>query len=686
MWDGDYTMADRLAVGAQVGSYRVTSLIGASVRGGREMSVVYRAEHVRLGTAVALKVLAPEWSDDEAFKERFLHDVNLAATIDHPNVIPIYDADVHDGSLYVVMRLVAGGGLKALLARTGPLDPEVVPAALGPVAKALDAAHERKLVHGGVKPSNVLLHWSRSASVDHVYLSDFGMPPDLSAESEMSQIGTTTDMFDYVSPEQVEGEPATAKSDVYSLGCVVYHSLTGRVPLTPGLTRFAGPDAGIDPPSHLRPVLPPEVDAPVLEAMSRDPGQRPDTCEHVTRRLAEALGVESGSIRGPWTAGVSAPLGGATAHAGLTALRPSPRPGPEEDAPAADDGAPAEAAASAPPEVERTEPSEPRAPSRARAPEPAAPPAIERTEPSEPVTASRAGAPEPAAPPAIESTEPSEPVTASRARAPEPTAPPDVERPEPPEPTAPAERLPAPAAPPPAARSDEPRKPPPPPPGDGDGDGAAAAPHGPHKRRVSGKTLALLGAALVAAVGGYGVSTLRGGDDGTGSQAQAPGTNPPATTGAGPVQQIVAERLPDFRCTVTRAAPGGQVLEHANCVPRRRDDPPIDRVTLTRFGSEQAMEDFFERSRTLATVSPRRSDEPCTPGPTWGGQGRWFRDRGGERLGGRMFCFTPDEDAPTDTPRITWTVEASTILGEATAPDSGDLSSWWTRERNLTST
>jgi serine/threonine protein kinase len=655
-------MADRLAVGAQVGSYRVASLIGASVRGGREMSVVYRAEHVRLGTPVALKVLAPEWSEDEAFRERFLHDVNLAATIDHPNVIPIYDADVHEESLYVVMRLVAGGGLKALLARTGPLDPELVPAALGPVAKALDAAHERGLVHGDVKPGNVLLHWSRNANVDHVYLTDFGMPIDRSAETELSQIGTTTDMFDYVSPEQLEGQEPTPKTDVYALGCVIYHSLTGRVPLTPGLTRFHGGagNGGVEPPSQARRGLPAEVDAPVLEAMSRDPSRRPDTCEQVTRRLADALGVESGSIRGPWSAGVSAPLSGATGLAGRTAL-PT-------------DGEPSQAAARAPAEPVEGAP----------APETLetqwSPPAPD--EPAATPQESRSGAPQDPSetewgPSETEWSPPASEESVARSAPEHPSAP--VERASVPAErrSSPGDRLPAPPRPPEAAHE------PPPPGADDDG-----RPHPPvaRGRKISGKTVAIVGAAVLAMVGGYVASNLGGGGgEDKGTQAVQPASKAGSATpaAAGPLGGLVTDGLPEFRCTVTQAAAGGQVLEHANCVPRVRDVPPIDRATITRFSSVQALDEFFERSRTLAGIRSRRSSEPCRPGPTWVGQGRWFTDRAGTEVGGRMFCSTPDEVAPTEEPRIVWTVDSSTILGEASAPDPGDLFSWWTRERNL---
>src|ERR1700736_4824626 len=139
-------MTDDLIIGGQLGNYLIESVIG---RGG--MSVVYRAKHSRLGTSAALKVLAPELSSDDTFRERFLREAQMAAGIDHPNVVPIHDLGLHDNSLYIVMRYVAGGDLKTLLATTGLMDAKQALELLEPAAQALDAAHERGLVHRDVK-------------------------------------------------------------------------------------------------------------------------------------------------------------------------------------------------------------------------------------------------------------------------------------------------------------------------------------------------------------------------------------------------------------------------------------------------------------------------------------------------------------------------------------------------------
>src|SRR5437764_14195588 len=163
-------MADDLVIGGQLGNYLIESVIG---RGG--MSVVYRAKHSRLGTSVALKVLAPELSSDDSFRERFLREAQMAAGIEHPNVIPIHDMGLHADSLYIVMRYIPGGDLKTLLATSGPLRAEQALELLRPVGLALDAAHAHALVHRDVKPGNILVQRSSAGAIEHVYLTDFGI-------------------------------------------------------------------------------------------------------------------------------------------------------------------------------------------------------------------------------------------------------------------------------------------------------------------------------------------------------------------------------------------------------------------------------------------------------------------------------------------------------------------------------
>ncbi len=204
--------------GTKFGSYRVDSLVG---RGG--MGVVYQATDLSLGRPVALKLIAPELAENEHFRERFLREPRLAASLDHPNVIPIYEAGEHDEQLYLVMRFVEGSDLRTVLDREEKLSPERTLAILGQVAGALDAAHRRALVHRDVKPANVLLDQD-----GHVYLTDFGITKQLGGES--TDTGQMVGTLDYLAPEQIRGEPVDARTDCYALACVLYECLAGKPP------------------------------------------------------------------------------------------------------------------------------------------------------------------------------------------------------------------------------------------------------------------------------------------------------------------------------------------------------------------------------------------------------------------------------------------------------------------------
>jgi DNA-binding beta-propeller fold protein YncE/predicted Ser/Thr protein kinase len=205
-------------IGSTLGGYRIESLIA---RGG--MGVVYRATQLALERPVALKVIAAELAGKEGFRERFLRESRLAANLDHPSVVPVYDAREEDGELIVAMRLVEGGDLRKLIDREGPLPPVRAVALLSQVADALDAAHAAGIVHRDVKPHNILVEGERA------YLSDFGLAKAFEgtgAGSGASIVGTV----EYMAPEQWRGERAGPAADVYSLGCVLYEALTGIVP------------------------------------------------------------------------------------------------------------------------------------------------------------------------------------------------------------------------------------------------------------------------------------------------------------------------------------------------------------------------------------------------------------------------------------------------------------------------
>jgi len=260
------------------------------------MSVVYLAEHDWLQRKVALKVLAPQLADDERFRERFVRESRLAASLDHPNVIPIYEAGASGGDLFIAMRFVEGSDLRTLLHEEGALEPARAIGILRQVASALDAAHEQGLVHRDVKPANVLLARPRSSEpVEHVYLSDFGLTKRSASDSAVTGTGQFVGTLDYAAPEQFKGETPDARTDVYSLGCVLFECLTGRPPFR------SENDAGLmyahlqQPPPPVtseRPDLPHEIDRVVGRAMAKSPDDRPRSAGELADGAARALGAE----------------------------------------------------------------------------------------------------------------------------------------------------------------------------------------------------------------------------------------------------------------------------------------------------------------------------------------------------------------------------------------------------------
>src|ERR1044071_7193155 len=197
-------------VGTELAGYRLEALLG---RGG--MGVVYRAHDLALDRDVALKLLAPHLADDVSFRERFLTESRVAASLEHPNVVPIHDAGEIDGQLYIVMRLVEGSDLKAVM-REGPLEPARAVRIVEQIAGALDAAHACGLVHRDVKPSNVLLD-----EREHVYLTDFGLTRRLADLGIPGEHGLSLGTPAYVAPEQIVGEEVDGRADLYSLACLL---------------------------------------------------------------------------------------------------------------------------------------------------------------------------------------------------------------------------------------------------------------------------------------------------------------------------------------------------------------------------------------------------------------------------------------------------------------------------------
>ena len=271
--------------GTSVGIYEVRARIG---RGG--MGEVYLARDTRLGRPVALKVLPERFALDERFRERLLRESRLAASLDHPNVVPVYDAGEADGRLFIAMRYVDGIDLKALLRDAAPLAPERVMIIAGQLAEALDAAHQRGLVHRDVKPSNVLL--DQQGDRDHAYLADFGLThsPAAAGPTDGQFMGTV----DYVAPEQIRGDIVDGRADQYALGCLLFECLTGSLPFR-DRSEVAAIFAHLQEPppvaSERREALPPAVDAVLARAMAKEPEQRFDSCRELVAATRDALGL-----------------------------------------------------------------------------------------------------------------------------------------------------------------------------------------------------------------------------------------------------------------------------------------------------------------------------------------------------------------------------------------------------------
>jgi non-specific serine/threonine protein kinase len=216
------TTAAEFAPGSFLAGFRIESLVG---RGG--MGVVYRATQLSLERQVALKLISPELAHEERFRERFLREARLAASLDHPHLLPVYEAGEAEGTLFLAMRLVKGVSLAELLRHEGSLPPERALRLFSQLASALQAAHQAGLLHRDVKPANVLLAGAGDAEL--AYLCDFGLARRLSGGSltqEHAFLGTAA----YAAPEQIRGEELDARCDLYALACALYECLTGQPP------------------------------------------------------------------------------------------------------------------------------------------------------------------------------------------------------------------------------------------------------------------------------------------------------------------------------------------------------------------------------------------------------------------------------------------------------------------------
>ncbi len=317
-----------LAPGAVVAGCRIESVVG---RGG--MGVVYRARDLELDRVVAVKVIAPELLEDPDIRERFLNESRIAASIEHPNVIPVHSAGERDGVAYLVMRLIEGDDVRTLIRRDGPLRPGRAADVAAQAAGGLDAIHRAGYVHRDIKPANVL------ADRDgHVYITDFGLAKQLLTRRGATRTGQWVGTLDYVAPEQIRGGRVDARADVYALGGVLCFMLTGEVPFerdSDEAKLWAQLSEPPPVPSRLRAGVPRELDRVVARAMAKDADDRYPSAGDLGRAARAAAGGGAPPQRERIVArGAAAPDGaetepGLAAEAStLTSIRPTAMPAP----------------------------------------------------------------------------------------------------------------------------------------------------------------------------------------------------------------------------------------------------------------------------------------------------------------------------------------------------------------------
>jgi serine/threonine-protein kinase len=285
------------AVGTQIAGYRLDEQIG---RGG--MAVVYRARDVRLDRWVALKIMSPDAARDDAFRQRFIHESRAAAAVDHPHIIPIFEAGEASGLLFIAMRFVAGGDVRALVRRLGPLAAGRAGHIVTQVASALDAAHASGLVHRDVKPANMLIGAvTASGYADHVYLSDFGLSKQSLSTTGLTAAGQFLGTLDYIAPEQIEGRPVDGRADLYGLACAAFEMLSGSPPFRRDENLALIWAQLSEPPPPLtsrRADLPRPVDQVLARAMAKSPDDRYASCQEFAAALRAACGP-GGRAAGP---------------------------------------------------------------------------------------------------------------------------------------------------------------------------------------------------------------------------------------------------------------------------------------------------------------------------------------------------------------------------------------------------
>jgi serine/threonine protein kinase len=269
-----------LSPGAKFAGYEIENVVGL---GG--IGILYRARQLRLDRPVALKLVESDLARDPVVRERLRREARMVASLDHPNVVPLYEAGEENGTVYIVTRWVEGTELGTVIHDGGPMDPARAARTAAQLAAALELAHEKGLVHRDVKPSNVIL-----TSEDHVYLTDFGLAKRAETAAGLTAADQMLGTVDYVAPEQIEGSEPDARSDMYSLGCVLFEMLVGEPPFADqkgGMAKMWA-QVNAEPPSvgERRSDVPPALEEVVRRAIAKAPDPRPTAAEFRTRVLA----------------------------------------------------------------------------------------------------------------------------------------------------------------------------------------------------------------------------------------------------------------------------------------------------------------------------------------------------------------------------------------------------------------
>lgn len=296
-------------LGAELAGYRIDALVG---RGGT--GVVYRATHTRLGRPAALKLLTGSLAADAEYRRRFEREARLAASLEHPHIVPIYDAGHAQDALYLAMRYIEGPDLATVIGHDGPMGPRRVCEVLAGVAEALDSAHHAGLVHRDVKPANILITArDQPAGRPHAWLCDFGIARHTASSSALTATGQFLGTLQYCAPEQIQGQPLDGRTDQYALACVVYHCLTGRVPYPadePAAVMFGQLSADPPRPSTQVQGLPTGVDDVLARALAKQPTDRYPNCTTFLHTLTA----------------ITDTTGSATVNTAVAPSRPTPTP------------------------------------------------------------------------------------------------------------------------------------------------------------------------------------------------------------------------------------------------------------------------------------------------------------------------------------------------------------------------